>query len=160
MTNPQSPRPQFGPRFHVYIKYSELYADGSPDRFWGTLRQAPVTDTIQALAWISARLASNRDPEVHQWLLREFLEPDVAAELERCAPEPPAVASVFHRLGNLGLIRSLALYGVDDDPAREVPRTLLGTLGLLQNDFVGRDPDMSVPEPGTHRNLDWHLGHL
>jgi hypothetical protein len=134
-----------GPRFYVYLKYSEIYPDAGPDQLWEGLQETPVIDAVQVLAWVSARLAANQDPALHNILIGQFLEPEVAAEVQGNAPVPPAVPSIFHRLGNLALIRNLALYGAKRDPARDVPATLIGRLALLQNEFIGREPDVEAP---------------
>ena len=57
------------------------------------------------------------------------------------APAPPAVPALFHRLGNLLLIRNLLLYGNNRDPESDVPTLELGRLALLQNDFPPSAPD-------------------
>ena len=55
--------------------------------------------------------------------------------------------ALFHRLGNLLLIRNLVLYGTNRDSENDVPAWELGKLALLQNDFVPSAPAVVGPTP-------------
>jgi hypothetical protein len=136
-----------GPRFHVYVRYSELYSKASPEDLWNSLQSVPVTDTIRILAWINSKLAADRSAQAHRQLAGLFLAPETAARLVAIAPAPPAVPALFHRLGNLILIRNLLLYGLNRDPQSAVPAQELGRLALLQNDFVPSGPDVQGSAP-------------
>lgn len=134
-----------GPRFHVYARYSEIYSKASPEELWNGLQSAPIVDAVQALAWINSKLSADRSAQADRQLASLFLTPDAAARLAAVAPTPPAVPALFHRLGNLLLIRNLLLYGTNRDPKSDVPLPELGRLVLLQNDFVPCAPDVPGP---------------
>ena len=136
-----------GPRFHVYARYSELYLKASPEELWNVLRSVPIMDAVQALAWINSKLSIDRGAQVGRQLADLFLTPDAAARLAAIAPPPPAVPTLFHRLGNLLVIRNLLLYGTNRDPKSDVPASEVGKLALLQNDFIPSAP--KVPGSST-----------
>lgn len=146
MTPNQASNP-VGLAFHAYARYSELYSSASPEELWNGLQAAPITDAIQALAWINNKLSADRSAQAHSQLAGLFLTPDTAARLRAVAPAPPAVPALFHRLGNLLLIRNLLLYGTNRDPRSDVPAPELGRLALLQNDFVESAPDVQRAAP-------------
>jgi hypothetical protein len=123
------------------VRYSELYSKASPEELWSALQSAPILDAVQALAWINNKLSADRSAQAHSQLARQFLAPDIAGRLASVAPAPPADPVVFHRLGNLLLIRNLLLYGTNCDPKSDVPPPELGRLALLQNDFVPSAPE-------------------
>lgn len=146
MTPSQSSNPT-GPAFHTYARYSDLYSSASPDELWKGLRSAPISDSIQALAWINSKLSADRSAQPHRQLAAQFLEPGTAGRLAAVAPDLPAVPALFHRLGNLLLIRNLVLYGTNRDSENDVPAWELGKLALLQNDFVPSAPEVVGPTP-------------
>jgi hypothetical protein len=142
-----------GPRFCVYVKYSEVMpaVENIQDLYWRTLRQTPVIPAVGVLATINCLLAEDRsaDLDVHKVLQDRFLTTELAAKIAAKTLRGPAFSCVFTRTGCLQLIRHLLLYGDRSVKADGRNDRDIGTLMLLANEFFQFDYIENPAEPAT-----------
>jgi hypothetical protein len=143
------PAPYIGPAFAVYLRYSDLFPESTDvaDQYWQLLQDLPVVNAIGVLAAINRILTLDRsDRSVNEILQQQFVEPRIADLLRQNAPQPPAFAMLFHRLGSIVAMRDLLLYGANRNTTTDAPVQQIGLLALCANEFVGSDPALT-PAP-------------
>jgi hypothetical protein len=138
---PASPRSRtVGPRFIIVVGRRDLNDAPAPEEFWNLLNEVPMPEGLAALS--SLNLATSRldylSPQ-HDSLMREFLSEKREAQVREFISSTKRDGSpvrLFSRV-NLLMLQRLAISMSSPAPDKEnSPKTILGELALLANDYV------------------------